>query len=469
MDFNSGANMHSLEFAPDRLRQVPGPRSLALFEQWQKAVPRGIYNYHPVFIHRAQDALIEDVDGNVLIDFAGGIGCLNAGNRPQEVLDAAIEQADRFLFSCIHVAPHEPYLALIQKLIGYLPGAGPKKGMLANSGAEAVENAVKIARAYTKRQAIITFQNSFHGRTFMALALTSKTKTYKAGFGPFPSEVYRLPFAYCYRCPIGREYPGCGTACADLLSDAFEDQVAAGNVAALILELVQGEGGFIVPPPDYPAKLREICRRHGILFMVDEIQTGIARTGSMFAFQQLGLDPDLVILSKSLAAGLPVSAVLGRAEILDSPQVGGLGGTFGGNPVACAAALAVLERVERLNLCARALHIGAQIQARAREWQNWNARIGDIRALGAMVGIEFVEDRAGKEPATDYVARLRTECLRNGLLLITAGTYGNVVRFLAPLVIDDQTLQQGLNILERAMRQIGDAPTEIQNPQIDKK
>jgi 4-aminobutyrate aminotransferase / (S)-3-amino-2-methylpropionate transaminase / 5-aminovalerate transaminase len=444
--------MRSLEFTPDRLGQVPGPKSLALYEQWQKAIPRGIYTYHPLFVRRAHDALVEDVDGNVLIDFAGGIGCLNAGSSPEEVVGAAMEQADRFLFSAIHVAPHEPYLALIRKLIECLPGAGPKKGMLANSGAEAVENAVKIARAFTKRQAIVTFQNSFHGRTFMALALTSKTKTYKAGFGPFPAEVYRLPFAYCYRCPIGRSYPDCAAACADLLNDAFENQVAAGNVAALIVEPIQGEGGFIVPPADYLQKLQAICRRHGILFMVDEIQTGIARTGSMFAFQRFGLDPDIVILSKSLAAGLPLSAVIGRAEILDSPQVGGLGGTFGGNPVACAAGLAVLERVERMDLCARASHIGAQIQARAQDWQKWHARIGDVRGIGAMVGIEFVEDRAGKEPATDYVARLRNECLRNGLLLITAGTFGNVVRFLPPLVIDDKTLHQGLDILEKALR-----------------
>jgi 4-aminobutyrate aminotransferase/(S)-3-amino-2-methylpropionate transaminase len=444
--------MRSLEFAPEQLGQVPGPRSLALHEQWQKAIPRGIYSYHPIFVRRAQDALVEDVDGNVLIDFAGGLGCLNAGNRPEGVVGAAMGQADRFLFSCVHVAPHEPYLDLIRKLIGYLPEIGPKKGMLANSGAEAVENAVKIARAFTKRQAIITFQNSFHGRTFMALALTSKTKTYKAGFGPFPSEVYRLPFAYCYRCPIGLTYPDCRTACADLLSDAFENQVAAGNVAALIVEPIQGEGGFIVPPADYLPKLQEICRRHGIVFIVDEVQTGIARTGSMFAFQQFGLDPDIVILSKSLAAGLPLSAVLGRAEILDSPQIGGLGGTFGGNPVSCAAAIAVLERVEHMNLCARASHIGAQIQARARDWQKWNARIGDIRGIGAMVGIEFVEDRASKVPAPDYVSHLRAECLRNGLLLITAGTYANVVRFLIPLVINDKILHQGLDILERALR-----------------
>jgi 4-aminobutyrate aminotransferase/(S)-3-amino-2-methylpropionate transaminase len=444
--------MEILEFRPEKLGSIPGPRSQALLERRLKLIPRGIYSYHSIFVRRSQGALIEDVDGNVFIDFAGSLGCMNAGNSPADVVAAVHEQADKFLFSCAHVAMHEPYLALIEKLLGYLPGNGPKKGMLVNSGAEAVENAVKLARAFTKRQAIITFQNSFHGRTMMALALTSKTKTYKAGFGPFPGEVYRLPYAYCYRCPIGREYPVCGVSCAELLKDVFENQVAPGDVAALIIESVQGEGGFIVPPAEYLPKLAHLCREHGILFIVDEVQTGIARTGSMFSFQQLGLDPDLVILSKSLAGGLPLSAVLGLAEILDSPQTGGLGGTFGGNPVACAAALKVLEKVERESLCARAADIGTQLRARAERWRERFARIGDIRAFGAMVGIEFVESRISKEPATEYAANLKAGCLRKGLVLISAGTYSNVVRFLIPLMIDDSTLQHGLDIMEAAMR-----------------
>ena len=444
--------METLRFDPNRKNEIPGPCSRALAERREKAVPRGLFNYHPVFIRRGQGALVEDVDGNVLIDFAGGIGCLNAGYSPPEVVAAVRKQAESHLFSCFHVAMHEPYVALAEKLAGYLPGNGPNKAMLVNSGAEAVENAIKIARSHTKRQAIITFQNSFHGRTLLTLALTSKTKTYKTGFGPFPSEVYRLPFAYCYRCPIGAEYPGCGTACASLLEDAFETQVAPRDVAALIVEPVQGEGGFVVPPLEYLPKLQQICRAHGILFIVDEIQTGIARTGSMFAFQHLGLEPDIFVLSKSVAGGLPLSAVVGRAEILDSPQVGGLGGTFGGNPVACAAALQVLDKIERENLAGRALEIGAAIVVRARGWQARNARIGDVRADGAMVGIEFVEDRSTKVPATGYVAKLKAECLRRGLLLISCGTHSNVVRFLAPLVIDDKTLAQGLDIMESSMQ-----------------
>ena len=446
--------MDALTFNPQKLGVIPGPRSSALIERRERVVPRGIFNYHPVFIRRAHGALMEDVDGNVLIDFAGGIGCLNAGSTPEEVVRAVQEQSERFLFSCFHVAMHEPYVALMERLVSYLPGPGPWKGMLINSGAEAVENAIKLARSFTRRQAIITFQNSFHGRTLMTLALTSKTRTYKTGFGPFPSEVYRLPYAYCYRCPIHLHYPECGVACAGLLQDAFENQVAPGDVAGLIVEPVQGEGGFVVPPREYLARLQETCRRYGILFIVDEVQTGVARTGTMFAFQHLGLEPDLVVLSKSIAAGLPLSAVLGRAAILDSPQVGGLGGTFGGNPVSCAAALKVLEKVEGDNLCGRAREIGGRILVRARRWYDEFPRIGDVRADGAMVGIEFVEDRETKEPATEYVRRLKSECLKKGLLLISAGTHSSVIRFLIPLVIDDDTLDQGLDIIERAMRSI---------------
>jgi 4-aminobutyrate aminotransferase / (S)-3-amino-2-methylpropionate transaminase / 5-aminovalerate transaminase len=444
-----------MEYNRKALGKIPGPQSLALLERRQRLVPRGVFSFHPIFIRRGQGALLEDVDGNVFIDFAGGLGCLNTGHAPVEVVAAVREQADRFMFSCAHVVMHEPYLALVETLVALLPGADPKKGILLNSGAEAVENAVKLARAYTKRPAIITFQHSFHGRTLMALALTSKTRTYKAGFGPFPSEVYRIPYAYCYRCPVNRSYPACGIACADLLQECFETQVAPGDVAALLVEPVQGEGGFVVPPQEYLARLEKICRQHGILLIVDEIQTGLARTGRMFAFEHCGVNPDLLIVSKSLAGGLPVSAVLGRAEILDSAQIGGLGGTFGGNPIACAAALEVLAQIEHDHLCARAAGIGSQICARARQWQDRFARLADIRAQGAMVGLEFVEDRQSKAPATEYVGKLRAECLQRGLLLISAGTSSNVVRFLVPLIIDDATLQEGLDILESVMAALG--------------
>jgi 4-aminobutyrate aminotransferase / (S)-3-amino-2-methylpropionate transaminase / 5-aminovalerate transaminase len=446
--------MHTkqLEFELGKLGPIPGPRSLALSELRRKLMPRGVFHYHPIFIRQGQGALIEDADGNVFIDFAGGLGCLIVGSGPQEVTAAIHAQAESLIFSCVHVAMHEPYLALVEKLVGLLPGDFPKKAFLVNSGAEAVENAIKVARAFTRRKAIVTFQNSFHGRTLLALALTSKTKTYKAGFGPFPSEVYRIPYAYCYRCPLTRTYPACEVACAQLLRDAFENQVAPGDVAAVIVEPVQGEGGFVVPPAEYLAKLQKICREHDILFIVDEVQTGFGRTGSLFAFQQLGLDPDLLILSKSIAGGLPLSAVVGRADILDSVQVGGLGGTFGGSPLSCAAALEVIEKIARERLCERAKRIGATICERARQWQEDFPRIGDVRALGAMVGIEFVKDRTGREPATEYVADLKTACLRRGLVLIFAGTHSNVIRFLIPLVIDDTLLHQGLDILEGSMK-----------------
>jgi 4-aminobutyrate aminotransferase/(S)-3-amino-2-methylpropionate transaminase len=446
--------MKKLCFDATKLGHVPGPKSRSLMEKRERLIPRGLYNFHHVFVRRMEGALIEDVDGNVLIDFAGGIGCLNAGSTSPEVVAAINRQAEDFLFTCFHVAMHEPYLAVVERLLGQLPGDEPKKGMLVNSGAEAIENAIKMARAYTKRQAIITFQNSFHGRTLLTLALTSKTKTYKTGFGPFPSEVYRLPFAYCYRCPIHLEYPTCKVACADLLTEAFENQVASGDVAALVVEPVQGEGGFIVPPREYLPKLEAICREHGILFILDEIQTGIARTGTMFAFQHLNLTPDLVVLSKSIASGLPLSAVIGRADILDSPQIGGLGGTFGGNPLACAAALQVLDKIDRDDLCGKAAAMGEHLLARAHRWKEEFPRIGDIRADGAMVGIEFVEDRATKEPATEYVASLRQDCLSRGLLLISTGSQSNTVRFLIPLVIDEETLKQGLSIMEESMRSL---------------
>jgi len=444
----------TLRFSPDRMGSIPGPRSLELNRRRESLLPRGIFNFHPLFIRRAEGALIEDVDGNVLIDFAGGIGCLNVGHTAPEVVAAVAAQAKDYVFSCFHVAMHEPYLKVAEKLAAAVGGSSPRKVMLVNSGAEAVENAIKIARAWTKRPAVITFENAFHGRTLLALALTSKTKTYKAGFAPFPAEIYRLPFAYCYRCPIHQQYPDCAVACSDLLDDFFEKQVPAHEVAALIVEPVQGEGGFIVPPQEYLPRLQETCRRHGILLVVDEVQTGIARAGSLFAYQTYGLDPDLVILSKSLAAGLPLSAVIGSADIMDAPQVGGLGGTFGGNALACAAAETVLDKVAREHLSERAAEIGRTLVERAHRWQAEFERIGDIRALGAMVGIEFVEDRETRRPAPELVRNILDACLRQGLLLISAGTYSNVVRFLIPLVIDDGTLDQGLDILEGVLRNL---------------
>ncbi len=333
---------------------IPGPRSQALMKRRNAAVVQGAFHATPIFVDKAEGAVIEDVDGNRLIDLAGGIGCLNTGHRAPAVVEAVRRQLDRFLHTSFNVLPYESYIAVCEKLNAIVPGKGPKKTLLVNTGAEATENAVKIARAYTRRPAIITFEDAFHGRTYMAMAMTSKTHPYKAGFEPFPAEVYRIPYAYCYRCSYSMQYPSCGVFCAKHIEDTFKRVVAAETVAAVIVEPILGEGGFVTPPPEFYPTLTEICRKHGILVIADEVQTGFARTGAMFACERLGLEPDLVTMAKSLTGGLPMAAVTGRADIMDVPGSGQLGGTFAGNPLACVAALAVLETIEKDRfMCAR--------------------------------------------------------------------------------------------------------------------
>ncbi|MFY9793204.1 MAG: aspartate aminotransferase family protein, partial [Candidatus Sulfotelmatobacter sp.] len=348
---------------------IPGPNSRALSERRAQAVPRGLSHGTPIYVAKAEDAWLEDVDGNRYVDFAGGIGCANAGHRQQPVVDAVHAQLDKFLHTCIQVTPYEGYIRLAERMNEVTPGKFAKKTLFVNSGAEAVENAVKIARAYTKRPAIIAFEDAFHGRTMMTLALTSKTHPYKAGFAPFPSEVYRVPFAYCYRCSYNLKYPSCELYCARHLEDTFKRVVANEEVAAVIAEPVLGEGGFIAPPPDYFKVLIALCRKYGILFIADEVQSGFGRTGTLFASERYGIEPDLIVTAKSLGGGLPLAAVTGRAEIMDAPAPGGLGGTFAGNPLSCAAAIAVLDLFERENLLARANELGDRFQRRAREWQ----------------------------------------------------------------------------------------------------
>jgi 4-aminobutyrate aminotransferase / (S)-3-amino-2-methylpropionate transaminase / 5-aminovalerate transaminase len=327
--------------------QIPGPNSRALSERRAQAVPRGLSHGTPIYVAKAEDAWLEDVDGNRYIDFAGGIGCANAGHRQEAVVDAIRGQLDKFLHTCVQVTPYEGYIRLAERMNQVTPGKFPKKTLFVNSGAEAVENAVKIARAYTKRPAIIAFEDAFHGRTMMTLALTSKTHPYKAGFAPFPGEVYRVPFAYCYRCSYNLKYPSCDLYCARHLEDTFKRVVANEEVAAVIAEPVLGEGGFVAPPPDYFKTLIDLCHKHGILFIADEVQSGFGRTGAMFASERYGIEPDLLVTAKSLGGGLPLAAVTGRAEIMDAPAPGGLGGTFAGNPLSCAAALAVLDLFEK--------------------------------------------------------------------------------------------------------------------------
>ena len=436
---------------------IPGPKSKALSERRAKAVPRGLSHGTPIYVAKAEDAWLEDVDGNRYLDFAGGIGCLNVGHRRGEVVDALKQQLDCFLHTCVQVTPYESYVRLAERMNEVTPGKFPKKTIFVNSGAEAVENAVKIARAYTKRPAVIAFEDAFHGRTMMTLALTSKTHPYKAGFAPFPSEVYRVPYAYCYRCSYSLQYPSCELYCARHLEDTFKRVVANEEVAAIIAEPVLGEGGFIAPPPDYFKVLIELCRKYGILFIADEVQSGFGRTGALFACERYGVEPDLLVTAKSLAGGLPLAAVTGRAEIMDAPGVGGLGGTFAGNPLSCAAALAVLDLFESENLLVRANELGAQFQRRAREWQRRWPIIGDIRGLGGMQAVELVQGQDTKAPASEETKKISQYCYEHGLITITAGSYSNVIRMLVPLVITNEQMDEALDVLESAIANVCDA------------
>lgn len=413
----------------------------------------------PIYVSHSEGAWIEDVDGNRFIDLAGGIGCLNAGHRPPAVVEAIHRQSERYLHTCFMVTPYEGYVRVAERLNELAPGASRKKTMLLNSGAEAVENAVKIARAYTGRPAVLCFQDAFHGRTMMTLALTSKTHPYKAGFEPFSGEAYRIPFANCYRCSYSLSYPECQLHCARSLEDVFQRVVSAESVAAVIAEPVLGEGGFIAPPREYFTALQEICNRHGILFIADEVQTGFGRTGRMFACEHYGIEPDLLVTAKSLGGGLPLSAVTGKAEIMDHTGPGSLGGTFGGNPLACEAALAFLDTLESEDLCTRAQALGERFRCRAVDWQRSFPMIGDIRGLGAMQAMELVQSRESRVPAAEETRLLVEHCYRRGVILITAGTYGNVARVLMPLVISDAEFDEALEVVEKSLSAVSAGQT----------
>jgi 4-aminobutyrate aminotransferase/(S)-3-amino-2-methylpropionate transaminase len=352
------------------------------------------------------------------------------------------------------VTPYGSYIQLAERLNQLTPGKFPKKTLLVNTGAEAVENAVKIARAHTGRPGIIAFEDAFHGRTMMTLALTSKTHPYKAGFAPFPSDVYRIPYGYCYRCSYSLKYPSCDVYCARHLEDTFKRVVAAEDVAAVIAEPVLGEGGFVNPPPEFFRILMDICHKHGVLFIADEVQSGFGRTGKMFASEHYGIEPDILVTAKSLGGGLPLAAVTGRAEIMDAPGVGGLGGTFGGNPLSCAAANAVLDEFENGDLLARANSIGQRFEKRAQEWKQRFDLIGDARGLGAMRALELVKSRESREPAPEETKKITQYCYEHGLITITAGSYSNVIRVLVPLVVTDQQMDEGLDVLEAALASV---------------
>lgn len=439
---------------------IPGPKSQELMRRRNAAVARGVSHSTQIFAARAEGAVMEDVDGNRFIDFAGGIGCQNAGHRAPRVVAAIREQVDAFLHTCFAVAPYSKYVELAEKLNSLTPGKFPKKTLLVNSGAEAIENAVKIARCFTRRPAIVCFEDAFHGRTMLTMSLTSKTHPYKAGFEPFASDIYRIPFAYCYRCSYSLQYPSCNIFCAHHLEDTFKRVVSAEAVAAVVVEPVLGEGGFVVPPPEFFTVLQDICKRHQILLIADEVQTGFGRTGAMFASERYGLVPDILVSAKSLAGGMPLAAVTGRAEIMDAPGVGGLGGTYGGNPVACAAGLAAVETLERENLAARAEILGARFDARARAWQKEFPLIGDVRGLGAMRAIELVRSKGGREPAKEETEQVLRYCHEHGLILISSGTYGNVLRVLVPLSVTDEQFDEGLNVFESALASVTESRTE---------
>lgn len=431
-----------------------GKKTEELQKRRDKAVCRGVFNVTGYFVDQAEGAVIRDVEGTEIIDFAGGIGVMNAGHCNPRVVKAIEDQCKRNIHTCFHICMYEEYVKLCEKLIEITPGSFDKKAALFNSGAEAVENAVKIARHATGRNGVIVFDGGFHGRTLLTMSMTAKVMPYKSGFGPFAPEIYRMPSAYCYRCPLGREYPSCGVACAEKLRDFFINQSGPENIACLVVEPVAGEGGFLTPPPEYFPKLKAICEEHGIVFIADEVQTGVGRTGAMYAMEHWGVEPDLVTTAKSLGGGMPISAVVGRAELMDHPQVGGIGGTYGGNPVCCAAALAALESMEEDGLLERAQELGRVVRGRLEAWQKQYPIIGDVRGMGPMLAMELVTDRESREPATTQARELVARCVKRNLVLMGCGNYGNVIRTLMPLVISEEQLERGFAILEEELQAV---------------
>ena len=431
---------------------IPGPRSQEWFERRKLAIPKGVANIHPIVTARASGAIIEDVDGNRLIDLATGIAVLNVGHTAPEVVAAAQRQLDLDTHTCFHVTANEPYIELAERLNALAPGDFEKRTLFANSGAEAVENAIKIARHATGRNAVVAFDHAFHGRTLLAMSLTAKVVPYKQGFGPFAPEVYRLPFAYPYRCPTGGDPERCADSCLAYALDEMHKHIGEENIACVIVEPIQGEGGFIVPSPGFLRGLSDFCSEHGIVFIADEIQSGMGRAGRWFAIEDEGVVPDIITTAKSMGGGLPISAVTGRADLMDAVHIGGLGGTYGGNPVAAAAAIAVLDTIERGGLLERAVSLGRTIMDRLREMQIEHDVIGDIRGRGAMCAIELVADRATKEPLDAATGNaIVLDCLRNGVVLLKAGTYDNVIRLIPPLTIDEDLLLEGLGVLDAAI------------------
>ncbi|QYC39478.1 5-aminovalerate aminotransferase DavT [Nonomuraea coxensis DSM 45129] len=430
---------------------IPGPKSQELLARKQAAVPSGIGTTLPVFVTRAGGGVVQDADGNSLIDFGSGIAVTNVGNAAPKVVERVQKQVADFTHTCFMVTPYESYVRVCEKLNELTPGDHEKRTFLVNSGAEAVENAVKVARHATGRQAVVVFDHGYHGRTLLTMTLTAKNMPYKHRFGPFAPEVYRVPLAYPYRWPTGED--NCAEEAAAQAIDAITKQIGAENVAAVVIEPIAGEGGFIVPARGFLPRIAEFCRDNGIVFVADEVQTGFARTGTLFACEDEGVVPDIITTAKGIAGGLPLAAVTGRAELMDAVHVGGLGGTYGGNPLACEAALGVLETIEEDDLVARARRIGEIMLPRLEAMKERFDVIGDVRGRGAMIAIELVEPGT-KEPNPAAVQAVVKRCHAEGLLVLTAGTYGNVLRFLPPLVIPEHLLEEGLGILEKAIAEL---------------
>ena len=426
---------------------IPGPRSREILERKAQVVADPLSVYLPVVIEEGRGATLTDVDGNTFIDFTGGVGCLNVGHSHPRVVEAAQEQLAKFSHTDFTIVPYEVYVTLAERLIAAAPFRSPAKAAFFNAGTEAVENAIKFARAYTGRPGVIGFEGGFHGRTLLSLSLTSKTHPYKAGLGPFAPEVYRVPFPNDYRGPSADE-------ALAALERALITQVAAETVAAIVIEPIQGEGGFVVAPQAFLDGVRRLCDEHGIVMVVDEVQTGFGRTGRLFAIEHYGIEPDLITVAKSIAAGLPLSGVIGKAEIMDAPGDSAIGGTYVGNPVAQAAALAVLDVMEDEGVCERAAQLGETIRARMESWRERWPQVGDVRGLGAMLAIELVTDPASKEPDADTASAVVDAAAARGLLLLKSGIYSNCIRVLAPLVLSDAELDEALSVWEDALESV---------------
>ncbi|MBI2066907.1 MAG: 4-aminobutyrate--2-oxoglutarate transaminase [Deltaproteobacteria bacterium] len=436
--------------------EIPGPKSLALLEERRRYVSSAVsIHTSQIFVERADGALITDVDGNVLIDLVGGIGSMNVGHTDHHIVEAVKRQAEKLQHTCFMTGMYEPYVALAKKLAELTPGRFEKKSALFNSGAEAVENAIKFARAYTKRPAIISLQNGFHGRTLLTMSLTSKYVPYKQGFGPFAPEIYNFASPYPYRRPGGMSEEASVDETIERWHTFFKATVAPNQVAAVIFEPLQGEGGFIVLPKRFVQAIVNFCRENGIVVIADEVQSGFGRTGTMFVSEQFGIEPDLITMAKSLSNGFPLGAVTGRKEIMDSPQTGGIGGTFGGNPVSCAAALAAIETIEKNGLCKKAQTLGERIWGRMKRLEKEIPTIGEIRGLGAMIAVELVKDRQTKKPNKEAVDHVISTAARRGVLLLAAGLWGNVLRFLPPLSITESQIDEALDVVHDCLKSGG--------------